>query len=93
MGKRLSFPDISLYKKICTELGINIEELINGEKDNSDESKEKAIILKAEKTKKVKHNFKRNLTIFLLILVIFIGSLIYYNKHIKVNLIRNSDFL
>ena len=32
----LSFPDVSLYKKLCKELDINIEELINGEKDTSE---------------------------------------------------------
>ena len=40
----ISFPDVSLFKKICNELNISIEELINGEKDNSDEAKEKAIL-------------------------------------------------
>ena len=39
----ISFPDVSLFKKICNELNISIEELINGEKDNSDEAKEKAL--------------------------------------------------
>ena len=52
----LSFPDVSLYKKLCKELGINIEELINGEKDNSDEAKEKPIIFTINETKKIKKN-------------------------------------
>lgn len=34
-----SIPDISLYKDLCNELGISIEELINGEKDNSGKAK------------------------------------------------------
>lgn len=41
----LSFPDVALYKKLWKELDINIEELINGEKDKSEEAKEKAIKL------------------------------------------------
>lgn len=32
----LSFPDVSLYKKICKELDINIEELINFKKKHED---------------------------------------------------------
>ena len=31
----ISFPDVSLYKKLCNELNISIEELINGEKDKT----------------------------------------------------------
>lgn len=50
----LSFPDVSLYKKLCKELDINIEELINGEKDNSDEAKEKAIISTVKEKKNQK---------------------------------------
>ena len=40
----LSFPDVSLLKKLCNELGISVEELINGEEDKSEEAKERAII-------------------------------------------------
>ena len=58
----ISFPDVSLFKKICNELNISIEELINGEKDNSDEAKEKAIITSIKDKEKMK---KKNIVIFM----------------------------
>ena len=60
----LSFPDVSLYKKICNELDISIEELINGEKDNSEKAKEKAIISVAtskERQRKNPFRFRKGL--------------------------------
>lgn len=54
----LSFPDVSLYKKLCKELDINIEELINGEKDTSEEAKEKAILSTIKETNKIKKSSK-----------------------------------
>lgn len=89
----LSFPDISLYKKLCEELGINIEELINGEKDSSEEAKEKAIILTVKEREKIRKNYKRILVLFFTIFIITSISLIYYNKNLKVNLVSDSDFL
>ncbi len=80
----LSFPDISLYKKLCKELDINIEELINGEYSCNDETKEKA----KKTTKKVK--------ILILCLTIFIltsSILIYYNKKNKIDLVNDSNYL
>ena len=59
----LSFPDVSLYKKLCKELDINIEELINGEKDKSEEAKEKAIISTIKETDKIKKNSKKLLIV------------------------------
>ena len=50
----ISFPDVSLYKKLCNELNISIEELINGEKDNSESAKEKALITSIKEREKVK---------------------------------------
>ncbi len=89
----LSFPDVSLYKKLCKELNINIEELINGEKDSSDEAKEKAIISTINETNKIKKNSKRKLIILSLIFAIILCGLIYYNKNLKVNLVNDSDYL
>lgn len=89
----LSFPDISLYKKLCKELGINIEELINGEKDKSEEAKEKAIISTINETNKVKKNSKKLLIVLSTIFVIIVCGLIYYNKNLKVNLVNDSDYL
>ena len=89
----LSFPDVSLYRKLCKELGINIEELINGEKDNSEEAKEKAIISTVKEKEKIKKNSKKILIILSTIFVIILFGLIYYNKNLKVNLVNDSDFL
>ena len=66
----LSFPDVSLYRKLCKELGINIEELINGEKDNSEEAKEKAIISTVKEKEKIKKNSKKILIILSMLFVI-----------------------
>ena len=89
----LSFPDVSLYKKLCKELGVNIEELINGEKDNSEEAKEKAIISTVKEKEKIKKNSKKILILFIVILIITFSTLIYYNKNLKVNLVNDSDYL
>ncbi|MBR1936755.1 MAG: helix-turn-helix transcriptional regulator [Bacilli bacterium] len=89
----LSFPDVSLYKKLCKELDINIEELINGEKDKSEEAKEKAIISTIKETDKIKKNSKKLLIVLSTIFVIIVCGLIYYNKNLKVNLVNDSDYL
>ena len=59
LERGISFPDVSLYKKLCNELNISIEELINGEKDNSESSKEKALITSIKEREKVKKKSKR----------------------------------
>ncbi|MBE6149789.1 MAG: helix-turn-helix transcriptional regulator [Firmicutes bacterium] len=89
----LSFPDISLYKKLCNELDINIEELINGEKDSSDNAKEKAIISTVKEKEKIKNNYKKILILFIITFIIIFSILIYYNKNLKVNLVDDSDYL
>lgn len=89
----LSFPDVSLYKKLCKELGINIEELINGEKDTSEEAKEKAIISTVKEKEKIKKNSKKVLVLFLVIFIIILSSFVYYNKALKINLVSDSDYL
>jgi len=89
----LSFPDVSLYKKLCKELGVNIEELINGEKDNSEEAKEKAIISTVKEKEKIKKNSKKILILFIVIFIITFSTLFYYNKNLKVNLVNDSDYL
>ncbi len=86
----LSFPDVSLYKKLCKELDINIEELINGEKNNSGEDKEKTIIFAKNKTKK---NTKKLIIILSIIFIIILCTLIYYNINLKINLVNDSDYL
>ncbi len=89
----LSFPDISLYKNLCKELDINIEELINGEKDKSEEAKEKAIISTIKETNKIKKNSKNLLIVLSIIFIGIVCGLTYYNKNLKVNLINDSDYL
>ena len=89
----INFPDVSLYKSLCKELDINIEELINGEKDSSDEAKEKAIISSINETKKIKNNSKILFIILSSIFLIIICSLVYYNLKLRVNLVNDSDYL
>ncbi len=89
----LSFPDVSLYKKLCKELGINIEELINGEKDKSEEAKERAIISTIKETKKIEKNSKKLLIIISAVFLIIVLAFIYYNIKLKVDLVNDSDFL
>ena len=84
---------INAVRKLCKELDINIEELINGEKDKSEEAKEKAIISTIKETNKIKKNSKKLLIILSTIFVIIVCGLIYYNKNLKVNLVNDSDYL
>lgn len=78
----LSFPDVSLLKKICNELGISIEELINGEEDNSEEAKEKAIITVVKSTDKAKKKLKKItiISIILIVMLIIVSIFIYKSK-------------
>ena len=77
----ISFPDVSLYKKICECLEINIEELINGEKSQSTNAKENAIIKIANSKEKTRKKLINILFIsFMLIAVLIILSIIIYNK-------------
>ncbi len=89
----LSFPDVSLYKNLCKELDISIEELINGERDNSEKSKEEAIIKTLNEKDKIKKKSRKVLiilsTIFLSIIVLLVICYIY----LRVNLISNSEYL
>ena len=89
----ISFPDVSLFKKLCNELNINIEELINGEKDNSEAAKEKAIITSIKDKEKLKKKNKKIFLIISIISLIIIFSLIFYNLKMKVNLVDDSDYL
>ncbi len=89
----LCFPDVSLYKQLCKELGINIEELINGERDNSDDAKEKALLSTINETSKIKKKSKKLLIILFMVFLILLSGLIYYNLTLKVNLVNDSDYL
>ena len=78
----LSFPDVSLYKDLCKELDINIEELINGEKSKSSTAKEKAIlnVVKTNKNEKKKRNIIIIVFTLLITLLIIFGLIIYKYK-------------
>lgn len=89
----ISFPDVSLYKKLCNELNISIEELINGEKDSSESAKEKALITSIKEREKVKKKSKRLFVILSIISFIIISFLIFYNLKAKINLVNDSDYL
>ncbi len=90
----LSFPDVSLYKSLCSELGISIEELINGERGSSEEAKEKAIYKTIEEKNKTKKKSKKIITILCVIISIFIiVGLVYYKIELKVDLDTHSDYL
>lgn len=82
----LSFPDVSLYKDLCKELDINIEELINGEKSKSITAKEEAIlnVVKTNKNEKKKRNIIIIVFTFLITLLIIFGLIIYKYKNREV---------
>lgn len=88
-----SIPDASLYKSLCKELGISVEELINGEKDNRNIAKEKNIITTIKENKEIKRKLKKILISLVIILILIISGLIYYNQNLKVNLVNDSNFL
>ncbi len=89
----LSFPDVSLYKELCKELDISIEELINGEKDNSEEAKEKAIISTIKEKNKIKKNSNKKITILFIAFLCIIVLIILFNENSKINLINGSNYL
>ena len=77
----LSFPDVSLLKKLCKELEISVEELINGEEDKSEEAKEKAIINVVKSKNKEKKKFKIIIIISsILIVILIVASIILYKN-------------
>ena len=89
----LSFPDVSLYKELCKELGISIEELINGEKDNSDAAKEKAIINTIKEKNKIKKKLNKKIIFISIIFLIIICCIFIFSNNKKINLIDDSDEL
>ena len=77
----LSFPDVSLLKKLCKELGISVEELINGEEDKSEEAKERAIInVVKSKNKEIKKNKIIIIVSILLIAILIVASIFFYKN-------------
>lgn len=77
----LSFPDVSLLKELCNELGISVEELINGEEDKSEEAKERAIINVVKSKNKEKKKSKIIIIISsILIAILIIASIILYKN-------------
>ena len=78
----LSFPDVSILKKLCKELGISVEELINGKEDKSEEAKERAIINVVNSKNKEKKKFKIIIIVssILIAIIILASIMLYKNK-------------
>ncbi len=77
----LSFPDVSLLKKLCNELGISVEELINGEEDKSEEAKERAIINVVKSKNKEKKKTKIIIIVsIILIAILIVASILFYKN-------------
>ncbi len=89
----ISFPDVSLFKSLCEELDINVEELINGEKDKSDKAKEKAILATINEKNRINKKSKKTIAILCIGFILILGALFYYNEKTKVNLVTDSDYL
>lgn len=89
----LSFPDVSLFKKLCSELDISIEELINGEKSKSTESKDKAIIASLKEKDKVEKKSKKKIILLSIFILLIITVSIFYGSTLKINLINESNDL
>lgn len=89
----LSFPDVSLYKNLCNELDINIEELINGEKNNSNVAKEKAIILAIQEKEKIKKDATKKICLLLGIFLFIVSGIIIYHMNNRINFVNDSDEL
>lgn len=89
----ISFPDVSLFKKLCSELNISIEELINGEKSKSTESKDKAIIASLEEKDKVEKKSKKKIIILSIFILLIITFSVIYSNTLKINLINESNDL
>lgn len=89
----ISFPDVSLYKKLCNELDISIEELINGEKSKSTESKDKAIIASLTEKDKVEKKSKKKILILSILILLTIAISMFYSSTLKINLINEPSEL
>lgn len=89
----LSFPDVSLFKKLCSELDISIEELINGEKSKSTESKDKAIIASLEEKTKIEKKSKKKIILLSIFILLIIAFSVIYSSTLKINLINESNDL
>lgn len=89
----ISFPDVSLFKKLCSELDISIEELINGEKSKSTESKDKAIIASLEEKTKIEKKSKKKILVLSIFILLIVTISIFYSSTLKINLINESSEL
>ena len=88
-GKNL--PDFSLFKPICNELDITVNELLNGEKDKNDNG-----VVDYFDFQKTKYKFKIIIVSIMLVLVIIVSvlSIFFINNYNKVNgylLVGESD--
>ena len=79
-GKNM--PDVSLYKLLCNELGISVNELISGEKIKEENYKEKSdnnILTAISKIEKEKKKRKRVLIVILIVFLLLASYIIYGN--------------
>lgn len=78
----LSFPDVSLLKDLCLELGISMEELINGEGNKSNEATEKAIISVVKTRDKARRKLKYVVIVscLLFFILLVMGIISYKDK-------------
>lgn len=80
-------PDISLFKPLCNELDITINEFLNGKKDNNEDG-----VVNYIKYQRRKNKFKLFLSIIISILVIVFSILLIYfvNNYNKIKIYRVS---
>lgn len=80
-------PDISLFKPLCKELDITINEFLNGKKDNNEDG-----VVNYIKYQRNKNKFKILLSIIISILVIVFSLLLIYfvNNYNKIKVYRVS---
>ena len=80
-----NMPDLSLFKPLCEELGVTINELLSGEKLNKADYQQKLEENMIDLTIKSKQHFYKKLKIFvclvLLLFIIFIIMLVIYNYY------------
>ncbi len=91
-------PDVSIMLSLCDELGINVNELLSGERltdDNYMNMANKNILVIAEeveKNKKTKERIiKASICVIAICIILFIGLYIFENVH--VNLVYNKGIM
>ena len=89
----LSFPDVSLFKQLCMELDISLEELINGEKNTNNDAVENAIITTIKDNNKIKKKKNKIIYSLIIIFIFIVLGLFYYGRNKILNLVGEYDDL